>query len=110
MKRTMNLFEVLSPLNKRIRLTKTQWDQITLKHREMKNQESRLRQTLIDPDFVLYSQSDENYQYHRFFTEPLASEKHLLVVVKHLNGDGFVITAFFLSKVREKGKVKIYER
>jgi hypothetical protein len=106
----MNIFEIRSQLDKHIRLTKTQWEHITLKHKELHGQESKIRLTLQDPDFVLYSQSDGNHQYHRLFKETPVSEKHLLVIVKHLNGEGFVITAFFLSKIREKGKVKIYAR
>lgn len=81
-----------------------------LKHKELLGQESKIRLSLQDPDFVLYSQSDDNYQYHRLFAKTPVSEKHLLVVVKHLDGEGFVITAFFLTKIREKRKVKVYER
>jgi len=66
--------------------------------------------TLQDPDFVLYSKDDDNYQYHKFFSETPVTEKHLLVVVKHLDDEGFVITAFFLRKIKEKGKVRVYER
>lgn len=106
----MNIFEIQSPLNKKLRLTKIQWEHITLKHKELKNQQSKLIDALQDPDFVLYSQNDDNYQYHKWFSKTPVSEKHLLVVVKHLNGEGFVITAFFLSKVKSNDKVKVYER
>jgi hypothetical protein len=97
-------------LDRAIRLTKTQWEHIIAKHHELREQEPKIRTALQDPDFVLYSKSDDNYQYHRLFADTPVGEKHLLVVVKHLNSEGFVITAFFVSKVREQGKVKIYER
>ncbi|MCR4405207.1 MAG: hypothetical protein NUW06_08060 [Candidatus Acetothermia bacterium] len=106
----MLIFEVRSRLARRVRLTKAQWDHITSRHRELKGQESRIRTTLRDPDFVLYSRSDDNYQYHRFFSKTPVAGKHLLVVVKHLDDEGFVITAFFLRKVNERGKVRVYER
>ena len=106
----MLIFEVRSRLDRRVRLTKAQWDHITMRHREMKGQESRIMMTLQAPDSVLYSKGDDHYQYHRFFSKTPVTEKHLLVIVKHLDDEGFVITAFFLRKINEKGKVRAYER
>jgi hypothetical protein len=36
------------------------------------------------------------------------TEKYLLMVAKHLNDAGFIITAFFVSKIKKEGKEVIY--
>lgn len=106
----MHIFELRSKLGKRVRLTQVQWEHITTRHRELRRQKTRIRRTLQEPDFVLYSQRDDNYQHYKFFPKTPVTEKHLLVVVKHLNDESFVLTAFFLRRVRSRGKVEIYAK
>ena len=81
-----------------------------LKAQGDEGQEEKIKPTLQDPDLVLYSSGDDNYQYYKFFPKTPVEEKHLLVVAKHMNDEGFIITAFFVRKVKEKGKVKVYEK
>jgi hypothetical protein len=38
------------------------------------------------------------------------TEKYLLLVVKHLNDEGFIITAFFVARIRKEGKEVKYEK
>jgi len=99
------LFEVISKLGKQIRLTRPQWIHILEHHKEMENQTEKLRETLKYPDFIAYNESEDTYRYYKLFPETPVSSKHVLVITKHLNGDGFIITAFFLRKIREKGIV-----
>lgn len=106
----MVIFEVQSCLNKKVRLTRTQWDHTVFRHRELKGQEEKIIQTLQEPEIVLYSQTDDNYQYYRYYPNTPVNGKYLLDIVKHLNNEGFVITVFFLRKIKEKGKVMVYER
>lgn len=81
---------------------------IKYKHVELDSQISKIVSTLQEPDFVYYSPQEENYQYVRLFKETPVSEKYLLVIVKHLNEEGFVITGFFVSKVKRKEKRLVY--
>ena len=102
------LIKVTSVLSKRIRLTYTQWKHITEKHREVDSQLKLIQETLVDPEFVLYSPSEENFQYYRFQKDSPVTDKYLLVVVKHLNQEGFIITAFFVRKVKLREKEVVY--
>ncbi len=104
----MNIFETTSVLNRTIRLTDVQWNHIRERHPEMEDQQDKLRETLENPDFVVHSVRDDTYHYVRKYAETPVSEKHALVVVKHLDRDGFVITAFFVSRIRKEGKVVVY--
>ena len=96
------LFEVISRRGKRSRLTRPPCIHILNQHEEMKNQTEKLRETLQSPEFIAYNESEDTYRYYKFFPQTPVSQKHLLVHTKHLNDDGFIITAFFLSKIKEQ--------
>lgn len=106
----MVIFETISNLSKRIRLINVQWVHIIHKHRELDSQLQKMIHTLQDPDVVYYCPREENYQYYKYFEQTPVTEKYLLLVVKHLNDEGFIITAFFISegKIRKTGKVVVY--
>lgn len=106
----MIVFETLSVQNKNIRLTETQWAHIRLKHAECEGQTDKMVSTITDPDVIRFDSREDVYHYSRYFQKTPVSDKHMLVIVRHLNGDGFVITAFFVSKTRMEGKVNIYEK
>ena len=106
----MNVLETNSKLGKRIRLTEVQWDHIAYKHKEIIDQIEKIKRVLEDPDTIYFSPSEDNYQYCKLYRETPVTEKYLLLVVKHLNGEGFVITAFFVSRIKVKGKVQAYAK
>lgn len=68
-----------------------------------------MKLTLIEPDTVYYSPSEQTHHYYRKFRRTPVSEKYLLLVVKHRNEEGFIITAFFARKIKTLGKVLIFE-
>lgn len=104
----MIIFELISRLDKKIRLTEIQWAHIESKHKELRNQIQKMIVTLENPDLVYYSPVEENYHYYKYFKETPVMEKYLLLIVKHLNDEGFIITAFFVTKIRKEGKEVIY--
>jgi len=104
----MIIFEVISKLDKKVRLTEIQWAHIELKHKELRNQIQKMKATLENPDIIYYSQIEENYHYYKYFKETPVTEKYILLIVKHLNDEGFIITAFFVGKIKKEGKVVIY--
>ena len=92
------LFQVMSKLDKKIRVTKRYWDKITtIKHPGMKNKEMMVAKTLEAPTEIRQSKSDDSvFLYYR----PV-EEYHNAVVVKHLNGEGFIITTYITDKIKE---------
>lgn len=104
----MPVFEVSSVLGKRVRLTKAQWLHIRDRHPEIRGQQSKLRETLEQPDFVVESIQDGTIHYVRYYTKTPVTDKYLLLIVKHLNGDGFIITSFFVNRIRKQGKEVLY--
>jgi hypothetical protein len=106
----MAVFEIVSKDKKKIRLTELQWAHISLRHPELKNQIDKIILTLREPEFIYYSPQEKNYHYYKFFKETPVTDKYLLLIIKYINGDGFVITAFFVSKIKVKGKVLKWKR
>jgi len=106
----MVVFEVISKIGKKIRLTEVQWAHMSSKHPELVNQIDKMIATLQKPDYVYHSPEEENFHYLKFFRQTPITEKYLLLIIKHLNGEGFIITGFFVSKIRTKNKVLIWKR
>lgn len=78
-------------------------------HPEMVGQERRIREVLQKPDFVYTSHKDTSvHVYYRHYARSPAGSKHLMVAVKILERDAFVITAFFTDDV--KGGEKIWPK
>ncbi|MBI2916779.1 MAG: hypothetical protein HYY01_02195 [Chloroflexi bacterium] len=93
------LFEVQAPSGKRIRLTDTIWRKIRLRHPEFRAPEylNETRLAVEDPAYVIKGWTTE-YLSLRWCTIAPGAPKYLCVVYRELNGDGFIITAFFISR------------
>jgi hypothetical protein len=91
-------FVVVCVLGKRITVTEDYWQKIiTIKHPSMAGHDAQVQETLTDPDEVRESRSDGRVKlYYRGY-----ANLHLCVVVKHLNGDGFIITTYFTDRIKE---------
>src|SRR3989338_2307763 len=91
-------FEVTSKLDKRVYVTKLRWSLIIkTKHLEIEGKEEEVKETLTEPDEIRQSVSDDSvYLYYKNYGKLMVS-----VVVKHKNGDGFIITAYFTDKIKE---------
>ena len=92
----MAYVEVKSKLGKSIRITDSYWEYIArIKHREMASLKGAMLEALKLPFEVRRSQKDPSvhlyYQRHE--------DKLLCVVARHLNEEGFIITAYLTRKV-----------
>lgn len=89
--------EVNSVLNKRIRITKDYWNRIVeTKHKIMKGKKKIVEETLKNPDEIRISRKDQNV----FLYYKRLNGKYNCVVAKHLNGTGFIITAYITDKIK----------
>jgi hypothetical protein len=85
----------------RIRLSEERLAHI-LEHPEMKDVEPRIQQTLARPERVIESLSDPQARlYYRLYVGTRIGNKHLCVVVKMLEADAFVVTAYLTDKVKK---------
>lgn len=94
-------FQVRCQLDKLVRTSKSYWRKITqVKHPRLRSKTLLVKDALRNSDLIRQSKSDKKvYLYYR-----KQNKHYLCVVVKHLNGDGFIITSYFTSKILE-GKI-----
>lgn len=93
------LFEVETPLGFSVRTTVDYWNIITtIKHPALRGREKDIQTALSDPDEVHFSKSDS--QVYLFYRSDGAT-RWVCAVAKRLNGEGFLITAYRTSNVKE---------
>ena len=98
------VFEIIDKTGKKTHLSKERFKHIQ-KHPHMQDSIENLKITLKNPTTIRY---DEKVTYfYKEFKEMDFSERYLLVSVKYLNGEGFIITSFFTNKITGlKWKIK----
>lgn len=95
------LFNILSPLGFTVRTNRGYWQKIVLKHPDIKDRIDEIKNTLRDPIEMRESSRDENILL--FYG---AKEKYwMVVVVRCLNGEGFIITAYRTDAIKEGRRV-----
>lgn len=92
-------FEVETPLGFRVRSTVVYWDLITtVKHPVMAGREEEVKATLTTPDEVRISKSDATVY---LFYRTAGQKRWVCAVAKRMNGDGFLVTAYRTSAIKE---------
>lgn len=97
------LFEVKDVFGRKIRTTNDYWLKIrTLKHRELKYGIGKVKKTLTNPDEVRQSITDTTIF---LFAKKIEKYDILIVAVKVLNGEGFVVTCYQTKEYKKKGEL-----
>jgi hypothetical protein len=91
-------FEVKASTGKIIRTTLSHWELISkLKHPEIEGKEAEVKQCLSNPIEIRKSSEDNDvYLYYHPY-----GKYFICVVARHLNGEGFIITAYITDKIKE---------
>lgn len=93
------LFEVLTPLGFRVRVTRSYWDLIvTVKHPVMAGRENDVKDALENPGEIRQSRNDPAVY---LFYKPERIGRWVCAVAKRLDGKGFLITAYPTDAVKE---------
>jgi len=101
----MVVFEVRSKLGNAIRLDEDRWKHV-LEHPEMRDQLHRMKEAIADPDEIRGSAHTPSIRlFYKLSPHSPVSEKYMLVIVNVLDGEGFIVTAFFTDKVKKGGLI-----
>lgn len=92
------IFEVKDKSGRKIRLTKEQWSHIREDHPNVENQED-IENAVKNPIKTLYLERGKTI-YFKYFKNRKDPEKFLKVIAKYLNGNGFIITAYFTRSIK----------
>ncbi|MEK6926299.1 MAG: PBECR2 nuclease fold domain-containing protein [Nanoarchaeota archaeon] len=91
------IFEITDKTGRKIYLSKERWNHITSPsspHSYMANYLEKVKETLSNPDKIVESiYEDSKVFYYRYYKD---NGKFLRVIVKYLNGRGYVITTYFV--------------
>ena len=91
--------------NRQIRLTDERKEHIETDHPEMSGQIVKIQDTLLNPDIIIKSRTDPDVElFFRHYEATPVTEKYLCVIVKVLENDLFIITAFFTDTIK-RGKI-----
>lgn len=93
------VFEIKDKTGRKIRLTKEQWKHITEIHSEMANYLSEIQKAIEKPLKIIFQEKGNLFRYYFYIKQRKHPEKYLRVIVKYLNGDGFILTAHFVRNL-----------
>lgn len=95
------LFEVTDILGRKIRTTNVYWKKIKeVKHTELRFGIPEVKRTLRSPDEVRQSVADKTIL---LFAKKIKKYDILIVAVKVLNGEGFLVTVYQTKEYKKKG-------
>ncbi len=92
------IFVVKSRNGKEIRLTNAQWKHVSYRHPEMVNLLKDIEETIKNPTSIR-KHSEAIMKFYKFIKN---KKKYLMVAVKVLNGEGFVVTSYFTTKIQKE--------
>jgi hypothetical protein len=93
------LFEVMTPLGFRVRVTHAYWELIvTIKHPVMAGREEDVKKTLEQPDEIRQSKSDQNVY---LFYKTEGEKRWICAVSKQTAAEGFLITTYPTDSIKE---------
>ena len=94
------IFEIEDLTGRKIHLSQEQWSHINSDHPEISAYVEEMKDILKNPALVTTLSYDEQVHYfYRYYKNRTSPAKYLLIVVKYLNGKGFIITSYFVRKI-----------
>ena len=94
------IFEVKDKTGRKIRLTKKQWTHINKKHPAIANYLDEIKETIENPDAVIESEEENVCLYYKYYKRLKSPYNYILVIVKYLNGEGYIMSAYFEKNIR----------
>jgi hypothetical protein len=88
-----------------IRLTKERLFHICQGHPEMEGCEDWIIETISNPDKILEGDNGALMATKIYKKTPVSENKHLIVIYKEQEDDGFVITAYFTRRLPKWRKI-----
>lgn len=99
----MRLFEVTDKSGRTIYITRERWSHIASEHPAIADKVEEIKESLTSPLTIRESNNDPNVRlYYRYYKNIKLKEKYLLVVAKYLNGEGFIITSYYVNKIKRQ--------
>lgn len=87
--------------NRIIRFSAERQNHLETNHPEIRNQKNKIEETILLPDSIIQSNTDKSVElFYKYYESTPVGSKYLCVVVKSINNDSFIITAYFTSTIK----------
>ncbi len=93
------IFEVTDKTKRKIRLTKKQWRHIKAYHPNVETPDE-IHETLKKSDKITFDEREDVNNFYKYFKHKKQKSKYLKVIVKYLNGDGFVMSVHYARNIK----------
>ena len=95
------VFEIKDKTGRKLRMTDFNWHHISKRHPEIASQKEKIMETLENPDKITSSLEDKDVRYyHKYYKNLSFHYKFMRVIVKYLNGGGFIISSHFVKEIK----------
>jgi hypothetical protein len=94
----MSKFEITTPLGFTVRTSEEYWQKLIIKHPDIAELETEIKQALAAPDEIRRSSRDPNIL---VFYLVLKKKRWAVAVARRLNDEGFLITAYQTNAIKE---------
>jgi len=92
-----HVFQVVDKTARKIHLSKERWRHIAKEHPQIRDVHE-IKLTLLNPLKTTPSKHDLFVRYYYRYNKETA--RYLMVAVKYINGEGFVITAYYMRHIK----------
>ena len=97
-----NAFEIIDRYKRKIHLSEERWKHIVHDHPETSDKLDEIESLVRNPLIIKESKDDDDVKhYYKYFKNLKQKARYLLVSVKYLNEHGYVITSFYVDKIRK---------
>ena len=96
----MLLFEIKDKSGRTIYLTQERWKHISKEHPNISGKIEEIKNILTNPVIITESEKNVNVKFYYKYYKKAKFKKYLLVIVRYLNGKGFIITSFYIDKIQ----------
>ncbi len=99
----MRIFEIEDRSGRIVYLSKERWIHMASEHPAVANKIEDVKDVVLNPLIIKESEYDPNVRYYyKYYKNIKLSAKYLLVAVKYINGEGYIITSFYTSRIKGK--------
>jgi len=93
------IFKTRDKTGRTIILTKERWAHIRIEHSNVENF-WEIEICILRPDKIISDEREDVNIYFKYFKHKKRKPKFLKTIIKYLNGEGFVISAHFVRKIK----------
>ena len=93
------IFEVIDKTGRKIHFSKERWNHIATKHPDMSNYLGEVEETTKMPQKIIPRDIGNLFDFYKHYKHKKGKLKFLKVVVKYLNGEGFILSAYFVTDI-----------